>query len=363
MTDHTDTIRDTAKTNTGRRADRDAARMWTDGIMGVLAGDMLGNPVQFMSRPSVLKRGLVKGMEAGGVFHMPAGSWTDDGSMTLCILDSLIEKRCLDYDDIMEKFIRWDRDGAYTPFGKAYDQGITCLDAIDKYARTHKWTSCGRTGEHANGNGGLMRIMPVCLYAAVKETDGTFTEKDAVQAVHNITLLTHNHLRACTASGIYYFMCREILKLRGFLTDTNPAEGSAAAESQTHTIRGALQRGMDAAVAFYTKNNLDDELSCYRRLKDLSGFAEVPSDKIRSSGYVVDTLESAVWNLITTGSLEQALLQAVNLGDDADTVGAVAGGLAGLYYGYDSVPATWKSAMQKRSWLEDMCRKAAMTRF
>lgn len=363
MTDHTNTMQNTVNTNTGRRTDGDAARMWTDGIMGVLAGDMLGNPVQFMSRPSVLKRGPVKGMESGGVFHMPAGSWTDDGSMTLCILDSLIEKRCLDYDDIMEKFIRWDRDGAYTPFGKAYDQGITCLDAIDKYARTHKWSSCGRTGEHANGNGGLMRVMPVCLYAAIKEADGTFTEKDAVQAVHNITLLTHNHLRACTASGIYYFMCKEILKLRGSLTDTNPADGSAVAESQSHTIRGALQRGMDAAVAFYTKNNLDDELSCYRRLKDLSVFAEVSSDKIRSSGYVVDTLESAVWNLITTNSLEQALLQAVNLGDDADTVGAVAGGLAGLYYGYDCVPAAWKSAMQKRSWLEDMCRKASMIRF
>lgn len=363
MTGYTNTFPDTANTNRTGGTDRGTGRMWTDGIMGVLTGDMLGNPVQFMSRSSVKKRGLVKGMEAGGAFHMPAGSWTDDGSMTLCILDSLIEKRCLDYDDIMEKFIRWDRDGAYTPFGKAYDQGITCMDAIDNYAKTHKWTSCGRTGEHANGNGGLMRVMPVCLYAAIKEADGTFTEKEAVQAVHNSTLLTHNHLRACTASGIYYFMCKEILKLRGFLTDTDPAAGSTDAQTHSHTIREALQRGMDAAVDFYTKNNLDDELSSYSRLKDLNHFAAVSSEKIRSSGYVVHTLESVVWNLITTSSLEDALLQAVNLGDDADTVGAIAGGLAGLYYGYDSVPAAWKDAMQKRAWLEDMCRKAAMTRF
>ena len=340
-----------------------ADSMWTDGIMGVLTGDMLGNPVQFMSRSSILKRGYVKEMEAGGVFDMPAGSWTDDGSMTLCILDSLIEKKCLDYDDIMVKFIRWDREGAYTPFGKAYDQGMTCMDAIDKYSMTHKWTECGRTGEHANGNGGLMRVMPVCLYATIKEADATYTEKEAVQAVHNSTLLTHNHLRACTASGIYYFLCKEILKLRGLLTDADQKTDGTGTETQNHTILAVLQRGIDAAINYYTKNNLDDELSHYSRLKDLSRFASVSSDKIRSSGYVVDTLESVVWNLITTDSLENALLQAVNLGDDADTVGAIAGGLAGLYYGYDSVPAAWKDTMQNRAWLEEMCRKAAEVQF
>lgn len=363
MTENKHAFQDKANTNQTSRTDKSTGRMWTDGIMGVLAGDMLGNPVQFMSRSSVQKRGFVKGMESGGVFHMPAGSWTDDGSMTLCILDSLIEKKCLDYDDIMEKFIRWDQDGAYTPFGKAYDQGITCMDSIDNYIRKHKWVSCGKTGEHANGNGGLMRVMPVCLYAAIKEADGTFTPREAIQAVHNSTLLTHNHLRACTASGIYYFMCKEILKLRGFLTDIDDAAADTDAEMNECTMRAVLQRGMDAAVDFYRQNNLDDELSHYSRLKNLSRFAEVPSDKIRSSGYVVHTLESAVWNLITTDSLEQALLQAVNLGDDADTVGAIAGGLAGLYYGYDSVPETWKNAMQRRDWLEDMCRKAAAIRF
>ena len=324
---------------------------WTDGIMGVLIGDALGNPVQFMSRSSVLKRGLVKGMEEGGVFHMPAGSWTDDGSMTLATLDSLTKKRKLDYDDIMERFIRWDSEGKYTPFGKAYDQGLTCLDAIDRYSQTHKWSSCGKTGEHANGNGGLMRIMPVCLYAAMKEEDGTMTEKEAVQAVHNATLLTHNHLRACTASGIYYFMCREILKHRGCFNGADAAGESDDTDVSVCSLREVLQRGMDG------------ELVSYSRIKNMESCSKLPADKIRSSGYVVHTLEASVWTLVTTGSLEEALLQGVNLGDDADTVGAVAGGLAGLYYGYGSVPAAWKDAMQKRAWLEEMCQKAAHTRF
>lgn len=362
-----DTNRNLDTNNTGAYDARRSSKntFWTDGVMGVLIGDALGNPVQFMSRASVQKRGLVKGMEAGGVFDMPAGSWTDDGSMTLAALDSLIQKGMLDYDDIMERFIRWDSNGEYTPFGKAYDQGMTCLDAIDRYSRIHKWSSCGRTGEHANGNGGLMRIMPVCLYAAMKEKDGTLTEKEAVQAVHNATLLTHNHLRACTASGIYYFMCKEILKLRGFFNaaDAEGEKNPADANSPVHSLRMVLQRGMDAAVSYYRKNNMDDELASYARMKDMESFAKVPADKIRSSGYVVHTLEAAVWVLITANSLEEALLKGVNLGDDADTVGAIAGGLAGLYYGYDSVPDAWKDAMQKRDWLEGMCREAAGTQF
>lgn len=334
--------------------------MWTDGIMGVLIGDALGNPVQFISRSSVLKRGLVKGMEAGGVFDMPAGSWTDDGSMTLAALDSITEKGGLDYDDIMKRFVRWDSLGEYTPFGRAYDQGMTCMDAIDHCSRGYKWDRCGRTGEHANGNGGLMRIMPFCLYAAAKEADGTFTEKEALQAVHNGTLLTHNHLRACTASGIYYFMCKEILRSRAAAFEkTEESMDSAKAPAAKETLRAVLQRGMDAAVDFYKTSKLDDEFGHYARMKDMDSYAEVPAEKIMSSGYVVHTLEAAVWCLINTDSLDQALLKAVNLGDDADTVGAVAGGLAGLFYGYDSVPENWKNAMQQRTWLEDMCMKAA----
>ena len=367
-----DKMHRTGKINAGNtgacdvRGDNRGNTIWTDGIMGVLIGDALGNPVQFMSRASVRKRGLVKGMEKGGVFNMPAGSWTDDGSMTLATLDSLTQKGTLDYDDIMERFIRWDSEGQYTPFGRAYDQGITCMDAIDRYCRTRKWDSCGKTGEKANGNGGLMRIMPVCLYAAIKEKDGTMTEKEAVQAVHNATLLTHNHLRACTASGIYYFMCKEILKNRGFFNNTDAADAAAdivPAKASVSVLREILQSAMDAAVSFYRQNNMDDELVSYTRIKNLEEFAKLPADKISSSGYVVHTLEAAVWTLVTADSLEEALLQGVNLGDDADTVGAVAGGLAGLYYGFENVPASWKDAMQSLAWLEEMCRKAANTKF
>lgn len=313
---------------------------WTDGIMGVICGDALGNPVQFMSREAVRKRGPVRGMEAGGVFHMPAGCWTDDGSMTLASMDSILEKDGLDLSDLMDRFVLWDREGAYTPTGRAYDQGITCMDALQAYRRGRKPLDCGREGEHANGNGGLMRILPVCLYAWDRQEKAGMGDREAVLLVHSATILTHNHLRACMAGGLYYFMAREIL--RG-------GEGS---------LGEILQRGLDLGMAFYRKERMDDESMHFSRILDLETLSRRPAEEIKSSGYVIHTLEASLWGLVTAGSLEEALLRVVNLGDDADTAGAVAGGLAGLYYGYGAVPESWKEALKKREYLEDFCRRA-----
>ena len=120
-------------------------------------------------------------------------------------------------------------------------------------------------------------------------------------------------------------------------------------------LKAGLERGFEFYEAFLADK---DNLRPYDRLQDPDAFAAVPEGRIKSSGYVVDTLEAAVWSLITTDSFEQALLKAVNLGDDTDTVGAVTGGLAGLYYGYDRIPAEWLSAIKKREWIEGLCEIA-----
>ena len=118
-----------------------------------------------------------------------------------------------------------------------------------------------------------------------------------------------------------------------------------------------LQSGLDKGFAFYEKEIRNRvELSYYGRLRNLSDFAGKDSDEIKSSGYVVDTIEAAVWSLITTESYKECELKAVNLGDDADTVGAIAGGLAGLYYGYDAIPEEWLAAIQRREWIEELCQ-------
>ena len=310
--------------------------IWLDGIMGVIIGDALGCPVQFMERDELKERGLVTGMEEHGTYDMPVGTWTDDGSMTIATLDSINALGEIDIEDIMTSFVDWYEDGEYTPFGEAFDIGNTCSFAIEAYEKDHDLLSCGRTSDHSNGNGSLMRIIPVCLYACEKG----LTNGDAVKYVHAVSGLTHNHVRSKMACGLYYFCVRAILK----------GEGS---------LRDRLQSGMDQGFSYYEKNIANRvELSYYGRLRDLSDFADTKEDEIKSTGYVVDSLEAAIWSLINTESFKECELKAVNLGDDSDTIAAIAGGLAGLYYGYEGMPEEWLSVIQRREWIEEMCRKA-----
>ena len=311
--------------------------IWQDGMMGLVVGDALGLPVQFVDRNSLKKKPVDK-MEGYGAFHMPPGTWSDDSSLALATLASIREKGEIDYADIMERFEAWLLNGEYTPFGKAFDIGRTCMMAITKYEKEKDYHTCGRTGERANGNGALMRIMPVCLFAYEKMKAGDWMVDEALERVHQVSALTHNHLRSKMACGIYFFMICNILEGDG-------------------TSMERLQKGVDDAVRFYHGHveNLE-ELAHYTRLFHLGEFAECEEEEISSSGYVVDSLEAAVWSLITTDSFEGALLRAVNLGDDADTVGAIAGGLAGLYYGYENMPEGWKKAIVKGEEIEGACQ-------
>lgn len=310
--------------------------IWCDGIVGVVVGDALGLPVQFWSREN-LKQAPIESMMGYGTFYMPAGTWSDDSSMTLATLASIRNCKCIDTQDIMKQFVRWLYLGEYTPFEESFDQGKTCTQAIMDYVKNQDVNTCGQIGEYANGNGALMRIMPVCLWAYEKQKDGSVSEKEAVEWIHEVSGLTHNHLRSKMACVIYYYMIKAILETDG-------------------SLQKKLQKGVDDAVKFYHGDIANYvELAHYERLFHLDEFARVPEDDIKSSGYVVDSLEAAVWSLITTESFENALLKAVNLGGDTDTIGAIAGGLAGLYYGYEGIPEEWLEVVQKREWVEGMC--------
>ena len=310
--------------------------IWIDGMMGLVMGDVLGMPVQFVDR-KLLKANPVVEVEGYGTYNMPPGTWSDDSSIAIATLDSIRENKGIDYDDIMVRFVKWTLEGQYTPAGMAFDQGATCMEAIINYAKYKDYKTCGKTGEWANGNGALMRIMPVCLYAYVQHKNGKIKLEEAVEYVHEVSALTHNHMRSKIGCGIYFFMVKSILDEEGTLMDR-------------------LQKGMDSVKLFYKSDvrNLV-EWSMYGRLKDLSEFAKVPENEIKSSGYVVDSLEAAVWSLITTKSFEEGLLCAVNLGDDADTVGAIAGGLAGLYYGYENIPVEWRKTIIKGKEIIALC--------
>ena len=313
----------------------DNTNIWLNGIMGVVVGDALGCPVQFESRKEVARH-PVTDMRGYGTFNLPEGSWTDDSSLTIALLESIRRIGKIDLDDIMENFMKWLYNGDFTPYGQSYDIGRGTMQAIDRYSRNRNAKKCGG-GEEWN-NGSLMRILPACIYCNVMETSGIYSDCDAIDVIHSVGGLTHAHIRSNIACGLYFFMVKQILIGEGPLQER-------------------MQEGLTQGFAFYESRLADKEnLHYYDRLRDLTAFKSLPAEKIKSTGYVVDALEAAVWSLITTDRFDQALLKAVNLGDDTDTVGAIAGGLAGLYYGYDTIPENWLSAIKRREWIEEMCQ-------
>ncbi|AYA98860.1 ADP-ribosylglycohydrolase family protein [Lachnoanaerobaculum umeaense] len=307
--------------------------IWKSGMYGVIVADAMGVPVEFTSRED-RKFDPVIDMRGYGTYNQPEGTWSDDSSMAIATLASIRDKGKIDYKDIMDRFHDWCMYGAYTPFDEVFDIGIATSRAIMKYSTGAKPLESGCETEWDNGNGSLMRILPICLYIFEQQKNLKLPDDEAIDIIHNCSALTHAHLRSKIACGIYYFLVKAILDKDGELTER-------------------LQQGVDNAFKYYSEST-KSELDNYNRLISLSEFKDIFEDQIRSTGYVVYTLEAAIWCLINTSSYEEVILKAVNLGDDTDTVAAITGGLAGLYYGYGNIPEKWKSKLQKREWIDSL---------
>ena len=331
-----------------------------DGMMGLCVGDALGVPVEFMSR-EVLQTVPVLDMRGYGTHHQPPGTWSDDTSMTICLAESLT--RCslskgLDYGDIMNNFRKWYNDGEFTPYGEVFDVGISTGAALNRFLHGVTPLACGGTGERDNGNGSLMRILPLLFYLqAVYGTDFTEqkngssslnAEEEAFAIIHNVSALTHGHKRSKLACGIYLCVASQLTEAKAMKHKT---------VSGVPELKTAVEKGVRQALAYYQKHSaFQDELISFARLME-DDFARLDERAIKSSGYVVDTLEAALWCLFQTHSYQECVLQAVNLGGDTDTVAAVAGGLAGLYYGYEQIPEEWLATIAQRPYLEELCHK------
>lgn len=296
-------------------------------ILGHAVADALGVPVEFVDRKKIDKN-PVNEMRGFGVYPYPAGTWSDDTSMTLAALDSL-SNGVVNWNDIMTKFGDWLQDGAYTPMGETFDAGRTCIKSIiDYFAHNCKPLECGQTNENSNGNGSLMRILPFVLYCMYnKQADND------IELIHKASCLTHAHRRSQIACGIYAEIIWQIID--------NP-------------VKESVYTGLSKAYEIYSK---EDEFKHYSRIFD-KNFSNTDRALIKSSGYVVDTLEAAIWCLLTTDSYSECVLKAVNLGGDTDTVAAVSGGLSGALYGYDSIPKEWLDTLARYDYIEELCEKA-----
>ncbi|OWT33160.1 ADP-ribosylglycohydrolase [Methanobrevibacter sp. 87.7] len=303
-----------------------------DGIMGLIVGDALGLPVSFLEREE-LNNSPVKTMIGYGTYNKEPGTFSDDSSLSLATIDSFINYPKIDYDDLMERFRKWHDNGEYTQDKISFDIGNTTLESIEKYKDGEKPLNCGGKGERDNGNGSLMRILPVAYLIGPKEK----LEKDDVDKIYKISSLTHDHIRSKIACHIY---CQIAVKL------LNNME-----------LNKAISEGIDDTINYYKDNKeFLKEKENFKRIINKSIFNKEVND-IKSSGYVIDTLEASIWSLVTTKSYKEALLKCVNLADDADTIGAVTGGLAGIYYGYSKIPKEWLNTIKGKDKILNFLKK------
>jgi len=300
-----------------------------DVLLGVAVGDAIGVPVEFNSRDE-RKRHPVTEMQAYGTHHQPAGTWSDDSSLTFCLAEMLSVYYNL--ESLAARFVHWKEDGYWTPHGVMFDIGMATSSAIKNLKEGAPPALAGGTEEGSNGNGSLMRILPLLFYLKDKDIDQRFN------ITRDVSSLTHRHIRSVIACFIYLEFALEIISGK---------KQGAAYRATCDLVNGFLQ-GKEAWNG--------KEQAVFRRI--LSGnIFELEEEDVKSSGYVIHTLEAAFWCVLNTRSYEGAVLKAANLGEDTDTTAAVTGGLAGLLYGWQTIPEEWLTVLAKREEIEQLVGK------
>ncbi|CAM2007933.1 ADP-ribosylglycohydrolase family protein [Acanthopleuribacter pedis] len=279
-------------------------------LVGLACGDALGTTVEFKSPGSFIP---VRDMVGGGVFQLKAGAWTDDTSMALCLAESLIQRRALDPVDQLTRYLRWYRDGYLSSTGVCFDIGNTVRAALHRFERTGNAFS-GSTNANTAGNGSLMRLAPVPMFFCN-------APREALPAAADSSRTTHGAREAVDACR---YLCGLLIgALRGEDRETllapmyEPEPGIWHEEPLAPKIE-AVARG--------------------------SYKLKAPPD-IRGAGYVVASLEAALWAFYHGDSFESGCLAAANLGEDADTTAAIYGQLAGAFYGHTQIPSSWRAKL------------------
>lgn len=303
-------------------------------LYGAIVGDALGVPEECKDR-GYLKKNPVTDMIGCGAYNLPKGSWSDDSSMMLCLADSIGRLKGIDYEDIMKRFWDWFKHSKYTPNHNTFGIGRTCYSAINNFHQGVEPLECGLKTESDNGNGSLMRIAPLPFYLFQMFGEDAMDKEDSFEVIHNVSRLTHGHEISLIGCDIYCSLMIEILK---------------------GTKKEALQGYGLPKIGAYIKNHPEYEAARakYDRIFHID-FKDIPEEHIRSSGYVVDTLEAALWCFLTTDNYRDCVLKAVNLGNDTDTVACVAGSIAGLYYG--EIPAEWIEAIRNKKLVDKVIEK------
>ncbi|HEX6429887.1 MAG TPA: ADP-ribosylglycohydrolase family protein [Niastella sp.] len=295
-------------------------------LFGVAIGDALGVPAEFKNREA-LRLDPIQDFIGYKSHNQPPGTFSDDSSLTFCLAESL----CNGYDlnDLGSRFIQWRDDAYWTAGGEVFDIGMTTHRAISRLKTGTRPSLAGDFDEDCNGNGSLMRIMPLLFY--IRDLD----VEERYEIIKDVSSVTHGHIRSVIACFYYLEFALELLKG----SDKQTAYNNTAATVYDIIIsKQIVQREIDLFAPLLkediTKQNIDN---------------------IPSFGYVMNTLKASMYCFLTTENYQNATLMAVNLGNDADTTGAVTGGLAGLYYGFDTIPEKWRNEIKKSKYINSLC--------
>lgn len=299
--------------------------MLYSGMFGFIAGDALGVPVEFTSRED-REKDPVNEMRAYGTYHQPFGTWSDDTSLTLCLIASIVDGFTI--ENLAGKFINYYQKSFLTPYGEVFDIGITTRDAIEKMAQGVPPKQSGGDRERDNGNGSLMRVLPLAYYLK----DAGFQNR--MKLIEDVSSLTHAHKRSKLACIIYVEFAIHLLN------------GKDKKEALSDTVDDVFR---------HCSTSYKDEIKFYSRILN-GGLELLPEERINSSGYVVDTLEAVLWSFMTTDCYANAVLRAINLGGDTDTIAAITGGIAGIYYGFESIPQNWIQCLARKKEIHQMLK-------
>lgn len=288
-------------------------------LLGLAVGDAVGTTVEFKPHGSFEP---LTDMVGGGPFGLQAGQWTDDTSMALCLATSLIEKQGFDPVDQMERYWAWRQNGYLSSTGRCFDIGGTVRQALDRFQSSGGNPFSGPTAPNSAGNGSLMRLAPIPL----------FYFPDLEKTMHfarQSSRTTHGALECLEA-------CQLFAKMLHAALSEQDKDQILSIEKQP-VFSPKIQT---LAEGSYTSKSIS---------------------QIRGTGYVVDSLEAALWCFYKTDSFEAAILQAANLGDDADTTAAICGQIAGAYYGAAGIPAKWQEKLFMYTEIIDLADKLADT--
>ena len=293
------------------------------GVFGFCIGDMMGVPVEFSTRQ---ERELdeVKELRAYGTYNQPFGTWSDDTSLMLCLIDAFTDGFTI--DKLKNNMIRFYKNACFTAGGEVFDIGVATQKAIEKMILGIAPLECGGKSELDNGNGSLMRVLPIAFWGK------KLSDSEVIRCVENVSALTHAHKRSKLACIFYVKFAMELL------------EGKEKMEAYDNTI---------AFIRSTCEKEYVSEFDEFNRILDKE-IVNLESEEIRSTGYVVDTLEAVLWIFFKGASYKEVILKAINLGGDTDTIAAIVGGIAGIYYGVDALPDSWIQSICRKNEIKEM---------